>query len=101
MYTTPEAQVLLMVTEETQAPLTSTFCATVLLLSSHQLASFGASVVAWMVKNLLALQEIFLDQDYPLEKGMETHSSILAWRIPWTEEPGRLQSIGSQSVGHN
>ena len=37
----------------------------------------------------------------PLEKGMATHSSILAWRIPWTEEPGRLQSIGLQRVGHD
>ena len=36
----------------------------------------------------------------PLEKGMTTHSSVLAWRIPWTEEPGRLQSMGSQRVGH-
>ena len=36
----------------------------------------------------------------PLEKGMATNSSILAWRIPWTEEPGRLQSMGSQRVGH-
>ena len=38
---------------------------------------------------------------YPLEEGMSTHSSILAWRIPWTEEPGGLQSIESQRVGHN
>ena len=37
----------------------------------------------------------------PLEKGMATHSSILAWRIPWTEEPGGLQSVGSQRVGHD
>ena len=37
----------------------------------------------------------------PLEKGMVTHSSILVWRIPWTEEPGRLQTIGSQRVGHD
>ena len=37
----------------------------------------------------------------PLEKEMSTHSSILAWRIPWTEEPGRLQSMGLQRVGHN
>ena len=37
----------------------------------------------------------------PLQKGMATHSSILAWRVPWTEEPGRLQSMGSQRVGHN
>ena len=42
-----------------------------------------------------------LGQEDPLEKGMETHPSILAWRLPWTEEPGRLQSIGSQRVGHN
>ena len=41
-----------------------------------------------------------LGQEDPLEKGMATHSSILAWRIPWTEEPGRLQSMGSQTVGH-
>ena len=42
-----------------------------------------------------------LDLDDPLEEDMATHSSILAWRIPWTEEPGRLQSIGSQTVGHD
>ena len=43
-----------------------------------------------------------LSQEDPLEKGMaKTHSSIPAWRIPWTEEPGELQSIGSQRVGHN
>ena len=42
-----------------------------------------------------------LGQEDPLEEGMATHSSILAWRIPWTEEPGRLQSIGSQRVGHS
>ena len=40
-------------------------------------------------------------QEDPLEKGMVKHSSILAWRIPWTEEPGKLQSLGSQRVGHN
>ena len=43
----------------------------------------------------------FPDQEVPLEKEMATHSSILAWGIPWTEEPGRLQSMGSQSVGHS
>ena len=51
------------------------------------------------VKNLLAMQETqvrFLGQEAPLEKGMATHSSILAWKIPWPEEPGRLQSIGLQ-----
>ena len=41
-----------------------------------------------------------LGQEHSVEEGMTTHSSILAWRIPWTEEPGRLQSIGSQRVGH-
>ena len=57
-----------------------------------------------MVKNLPAMQEIWvlsLDQDDALEKGMATHSSILAWRNPWTEEPGRLQSMGLQRLGHN
>ena len=57
-----------------------------------------------MVKNLSAVQETlvwFLGQKDPLEKGMATHSSILAWRIPWTEEPGGLQSMGSQRVGHD
>ena len=56
-----------------------------------------------MVKNLPAVQEIqetwvrFLGQEDPLEEGMATHSSLLAGRMPWTEEPGGLQSIGSQS----
>ena len=43
----------------------------------------------------------FLSQEDPLEKGMATHSSVLAWRIPWTEEPGRLQCLGSQRVRHD
>ena len=57
-----------------------------------------------MIKNLLAMQEtqvLILGQEEPLEKGIATHSSILAWRIPWTEELGGLQSIGLQRVGHN
>ena len=57
-----------------------------------------------MVKNLPAAQEMqvrSLGGEDPLEEDMKTHSSILAWRIPWTEEPGGLQSIGSQRVGHN
>ena len=52
-----------------------------------------------MVKNLPVMQETWapsLDQEDPLEKGMATHSGILAWRIPWAEEPGGLQSMGSQ-----
>ena len=63
----------------------------------------GASLVAQMVKNLPAIQENrvqSLSQEDNLEKGMSTYSSILAWRIPWTEGPGGLQSIGSQRVGH-
>ena len=54
-----------------------------------------------MIKNPTAMQETWvqsLGQEDPLEKGMATHSSILAWRIPWTEESGRLQSMGSQTV---
>ena len=43
----------------------------------------------------------FLGREDPLEKGMETHSNIVSWRIPWTEEPGGLQSVGSQRVGHD
>ena len=63
-----------------------------------------ASLVAQMVKNLPAMCETWvrsLDWEDPLEKGMATHSSILAWKIPWTEEPGRLQSMGLQRVRHN
>ena len=63
-----------------------------------------ASLVAQMVKRLPAMQETWvrsLGQEDPLEKEMATHSSILAWRIPWIVEPGRLQSMGSQRVGHN
>ena len=57
-----------------------------------------------MVKNLPAMQETWvssLGQEDPLEKGMATHSSVLAWRIPWTEEPGGLQSMGSHRVGRD
>ena len=60
--------------------------------------------MAQTVKNLPALWETWvrsLGWEDSLEKGMTTHSSILAWRIPWTEEPGGLQSMGSQRVGHN
>ena len=56
-----------------------------------------------MVKNLPTVPETWvqpLGQEYPLQKGMATHSSFLAWRIPWTEELGRLQSVGSQRVEH-
>ena len=62
----------------------------------------GASLVVQMVKNLPAIQETQVrslgQEGDPLEKGMATHSSIFAWRIPWTVEPGGLQSMGSQRV---
>ena len=57
-----------------------------------------------LVKNLPAIQENWvrsLCREDPLEKEMATHSSVLAWRIPWTEEPGRLRSMGSQRIGHD
>ena len=57
-----------------------------------------------MVKNPLAMQETWVQSlgwEDPLEESMATHSSVLAWRIPWTEEPAGLQSTGSQRVGHD
>ena len=63
-----------------------------------------SSLVAQMVKRLSAMQETrvrSLGWEGPLEKEMAAHSSILAWKIPWTAEPGRLPSLGSQRVGHN
>ena len=82
-------------------------------LSHHCLAhlvtevTFGKTKVALVVKNPLAnagdvkYRVWSLGREDPLEKEMATHSSILAWRIPWTEEPGRLQSMGSQRIGHD
>ena len=61
-------------------------------------------LVAQMVKCLPTMRETWvrsLGQEVPLEKEMETHSSILAWKIPWAEEPGRLQCMGLQRVGHD
>ena len=63
-----------------------------------------ASLVSQMVKNLPAMQETWvcpLGQEDSLKKGMATHSSVLAWKIPWTEEPDGLESMGSQGIGHN
>ena len=60
--------------------------------------------MAQMVKNMPAVQETLvhsLGQEDPLEKEMATHSSIFAWRIPWTEKPGGLQSMGLQIAGHD
>ena len=64
----------------------------------------GASLVAQRLKRLPAMRETWvrsLGWEDPLKKEMVTHSSILAWRIPWVEELGGLQSMGSQRVGHN
>ena len=69
--------------------------------------SDAVSQVVLVVKNQPAMQETFergvlsLGQDNPLEKSIATHSSILAWTIPWTEVVGRLQSMGSQRVRHD
>ena len=63
-----------------------------------------ASLVTQTVKNLPAVQETrvpSLGWEDPLQKGMATHSSILAWRMSWTKEPGRLQTMGSQRVRHD
>ena len=65
---------------------------------------YWASLVAQTVKHLPTMWETqvqSLGWEDPLEKEMATHSSILAWKIPWTEDPGRLQSVGSQRVGHD
>ena len=64
----------------------------------------GPSLVAQMVKRLSTMQETWvrsLGWEDPLEKEMAIHSRTIAWKIPWTEEPGRLQPMGSQRVGHD
>ena len=79
------------------------------ILSSYQFLKVsrcidGASLVAQRLKRLPAMRETWvrsLGQEDPLEKEMAIHSSTLAWRIPWTEELDRLQSMGSQRVGHD
>ena len=70
----------------------------------YSMVIFRASLVAQKVKRLPTMQETSvqsLGREDPLEKEMATHSSILAWRIPGTEEPGGLQPMGLQRVGHN
>ena len=62
---------------------------------------YGASLIAHLVNHLPAMQETwvrFLGREDPLEKEMATHSNILAWRTPWAEEPGKLESMGLQRV---
>ena len=64
----------------------------------------GVSLVTQSVKNLSEMQETCIrsmGQENPLEKEMATHSSTLVWKFPWAEEPGRLQSMGLQRVGHH
>ena len=75
-----------------------------MLLKIYWLILLIDSLVAQTVKRLYTMQETrvqSLGQEDPLEKEMATHSSTLAWKIPWTEEPGRLQSIRLQRVGHD
>ena len=74
------------------------------LIHFEGLFFFVCLFLAQMVKNLPAMWEAqgqSLGREGPLEKRMTTHSSILAWKIPWTEEPGGLQSMGSQRVTHD
>ena len=75
-----------------------------MLFHLSSLSEHGASLVTWTVKRLPAMRETqvqSLGQEDPLEKEMATHSSTLAWRIPWTKEPGGLQSMGLQRFGHD
>ena len=70
----------------------------------HGYKDLWVSLVAQRIKRLPAMQETWVQSlgwEDPLEKEIATHSSILAWRIPWTEEPGGLQSMGSQIVEHD
>ena len=70
----------------------------------EDIQAIRSSLLAQTVTNLPAMQSTWvrsLGQEDPLEKEMATHSSTLAWRIPWTEEPGSLLSTGSQRVRHN
>ena len=74
------------------------------LLHCRQILYHLASLVAQIVNHLPTMWETWvhsLSREDPLEEGMATHSSVLAWRIPWTEEPGGLWSVGSHRVGRN
>ena len=90
-----------------QSPILSHCKCTEISLSGHVFRVYYdiyPSLVAQTVKNLPSVQKTWLwslGWEDPLEKGMATHSSILAWRIVWTEKPGGLQSVGSQRVRHN
>ena len=74
------------------------------MIYTEDIYTVWASLVTQLVKNLPAMWKTWfrsLGWEDPLEEGMVAHSIILAWRIPWTEEPGRLQSMGSQRVGQD
>ena len=74
------------------------------LIELFIIRQYQVSLVAQRVKHLPAMQETWvrsLGQEGPLEKEMATHSNTFAWKIPWTEEPGRLQSMGLQRIGHD
>ena len=89
--------------EETSFPNTRENCYFRYGLSSGAIKE-GTSLVAQTVKRLSTMQETWvqsLGREDPLEKEMARHSSTIAWKIPWTEELGRLPSMGSQRVGHN
>ena len=96
--------------ENRNLPLTSSSSALLFVWTYHlryyviYLFVFCFSLVVQTVKQLPAMRETqiqLLDWEDPLEKAMTTHSSTFAWKMPWTEEPSRLQSIGSQGVGHD
>ena len=88
-----------------QCPLCTYYLLPFCLTSYHlNLLIYWVFLVAQMIKNLPAMHRMqvqSLGQEDPLEEEMENSSSILAWRIPWMEEPDRLQSMGSQRVGHD
>ena len=88
----------------TKSPSRSSSNSKIRLINLSSPTSLTASLVAQTVKNLPAMQETqvqSLGWKDPLEEGMATHSRILAWEIPWSEEPGGLQSMGSQRVRHS
>ena len=88
----------------TQIPVCLFFLSHTPLIKEQSATDTQTSLVAQTVKRLPAMREArvqSLGQEDPLEKAMATHSSTLAWKIPWLEEPGRLQFMGSQRAGHD
>ena len=86
------------------SPLNTSVCTPLIIFYRSFPIPWWDSLVAQMVKRLSATQETgvrFLGWEDPLEKAIAAHFSTLAWKIPWTEEPSRLESMGSQRVGHD